>query len=108
MWKTVQNANAEQPQEIDETSSSVVVYIRRNFKQITQTDDIGGETGTGTGEITVWQYEENEIPKTDWELYKQALENKEQITETEQMLTDLDIANLELSARIDGLEGDKT
>lgn len=53
-WKKVQGSQATRPNEIDTTTSAMVVYQRRNIKRIT--------TGDSDGNITeLWQYEERQM-----------------------------------------------
>ena len=99
MWRISENSDSVKPLEIDEISSNSVVYVRRNFEEISKTDMNGNEIGK------VWRYEENAIPKKDWETYKELLDNKKSIIETNQMLTDLELENIELRNKVDGIGG---
>lgn len=99
MWRISENSDSVKPLEIDEISSNSVVYVRRNFEEITKMDMDGNEIGKA------WRYEENEIPKKDWETYKELLDNQQSIIETNQMLTDLELENIELRNKVDGIGG---
>ena len=99
MWRISENSDSVKPLEIDEISSNSVVYVRRNFEEITQKDMDGNEIGTA------WRYEENAIQKKDWETYKELLDNQQSIIETNQMLTDLELENIELRNKVDGIGG---
>lgn len=99
MWRISENSDSVKPLEIDEISSNSVVYVRRNFEEITKKDIDGNEIGKA------WRYEENEIPKKDWETYKELLDNQQSIIETNQMLTDLELENIELRNKVDGIGG---
>lgn len=99
MWRLSENSDSIKPPEIDETSSNHVVYVRRNFEEIDRLDENGAKIGTA------WRYEENEIPKKDWETYSELLENQQSIIETNQMLTDLELENIELKNRVDSIGG---
>lgn len=99
MWRISENSDSVKPLEIDEISSNSVVYVRRNFEEITKKDMDGNEIGTA------WRYEENEIQKKDWETYKELLDNQQSIIETNQMLTDLELENIELRNKVDGIGG---
>lgn len=94
MWRLVENSDAEKPLEVDETSSSHVVYVRRNFQEKVVLDEDGEYLKT------VWQYMEKEIPKDQWESYQSILE-------AQQTITDLDLANLELQNEIEKLKEEK-
>ena len=55
-WRTVQGSQVDKPKEMDTTSSSSLIYIRRNIKRIT--------IDNGIDPITeLWEYEEKSIPK---------------------------------------------
>lgn len=79
MWKTVQSS--EQPLEIDETLSSKYVYIRKDIEQIEVSSN--GET------ISMWQYKENKVLKSDWEIYKTVIENQAEVTDLELAVCEL-------------------
>ena len=81
MWR--QSESAERPLEIDETSSKTVVYVRRNIKEVTVQDEMSEETRT------IYQYEENAIPKADWETYKAVMENQSATTDLELAICEL-------------------
>lgn len=81
MWR--QSESTTKPLEIDETSSSKVVYIRRNISPTSMFDENGEETGT------IYKYEENKIPKSDWETYKTVMENQSATTDLELAVCDL-------------------
>ena len=71
-WKKVNGSQAEQPAEFDETSSSSVVYRRRNITQIkvTNQDDTT---------ITLWEYEERTLTPSESNLEKNNIELKKQL-----------------------------
>lgn len=80
MWKTAQSTV--RPLEIDETSSKAVVYVRKDITESVTTDD-------NEEEITVYTYQENTIPKADWETYKAVMENESQTTDLELAVCEL-------------------
>ena len=55
----------EKPNEIDVDSSKAGVYIRRNIKQITK--------GEGEEAVTLWQYQEAYLSKSEFEQYSNDL-----------------------------------
>ena len=55
----------EKPNEIDVDSSKAGVYIRRNIKQITK--------GEGDEAVTLWQYQEAYLTKSEFEQYSNDL-----------------------------------
>ena len=83
MWKLAENSDNVKPLEIDETSSQSVVYVRKDFKEIPVLDEEGQEIGSK------WQYQENEILKSDWETYKGLLETQSNITDIELAIVEL-------------------
>lgn len=83
MWRLAQNSNEVKPDEIDKTSSPNVVYIRKDFEELERTDEEGNVVGT------YWQYQENAIPKKDWELYEMLVSSDGKITDVELALCDV-------------------
>ena len=83
MWKLAENSDNVKPLEIDETSSQSIVYVRKDFKEIPVLDEEGQEIGSK------WQYQENEILKSDWETYKGLLETQSNITDIELAIVEL-------------------
>lgn len=75
MWKNVESTI--KPSELDMSSDSSVVYVRKNIKKVKKEED------------TVYQYEENEIPKEDWELYQKISENTNDISDVQDALIEL-------------------
>ena len=59
-WKKVNGSQANKPEEFDTTTSSLVVYQRRNTKEV----EIENTDGTKT---TLWEYEERELTKEEFE-----------------------------------------
>ena len=56
MWRLAQNSDNIKPAEVDDTSSSKYVYVRKDFTEV-EIKNQEGET------YTVWQYYENKILK---------------------------------------------
>lgn len=54
------------PDTVDTTSSKTVVFLRRNIKEVTRTDE--------EGETTVFEYEETKLTKEEYEKYLQVAE----------------------------------
>ncbi len=61
-FKTVRDSRVEQPPAIDTTTSSSTVYERRNIRQETRTEEMGGEKR----EITEWVYEQREYTQAEY------------------------------------------
>lgn len=76
-WKTVQGSQPEKPQEFDITSSKIVVYQRRNIKQVTVDD------------TKLWEYDERELTPDEYLVVKDLdLQSK---IEYVAMMTDVDM-----------------
>lgn len=90
MWRKIQNSNDVKPAEIDKTSSSAVVYVRKDFKKVQITDQM-----TET-KRTVWEYMENEIPVDDWSVYEGIMETH--------IKTDANTANIDYIAMMSDIE----
>lgn len=75
------------PQQIDDTSSKKVVYITKDVEEFER--EIDGET------VTMYRWQEQQIKKEDWELYRSVLSNTSDISD----LTD---AVIELASLLGG------
>lgn len=58
--------STERPDTVDTTSSKTSVFLRRNIKEVTQTDE--------EGETTAFEYEETKLTKEEYEKYLQVAE----------------------------------
>lgn len=59
-WKKVNGSQLVKPEEFDTTTSAIVVYQRRNIKEV-ETENADGTKTKG------WQYEERELAKKEFE-----------------------------------------
>ena len=80
MWKLAENGSNIKPDQVDDTSSRIYVYVRKEFKEI---PNHGEEEGTH------WQYLEKKILKTDWEVYSDILSAQTDITDIQLALCEL-------------------
>ena len=71
-WVKVNGSQAEKPSEFDETSSSSVVYQRRNVHTI----EVENQDGT---KVTLWEYEERTLTPSEANLEKNNIELKEKL-----------------------------
>ena len=71
-WVIVYGSQAEKPSEFDETSSSSVVYQRRNIHTI----EVENHDGT---KVTLWEYEERTLTPSEANLEKNNIELKEKL-----------------------------
>jgi hypothetical protein len=60
-WKVCYAGIDNKPAELDTTSSSAVVYVRRNFEEVDSPEGPDGESRKQ------WKYEEQKIPKEQYE-----------------------------------------
>lgn len=75
-----------EPQLIDTSSSNTVVYVRRNVREIERTDEMSGDT------IHLWQYEEAELTRREFENYfSQVLTKDRADIEFIAMVSDIDL-----------------
>lgn len=61
-WRTVTGSQEQKPEAIDKTSSSEVVYLRRNIKRTYKTEEKGGV-------VLLWQYEEAIVTQEEYAQY---------------------------------------
>lgn len=61
-WKTVTGSQPGRPEVLDKTSSSRYVYLRRNIKQATRTDD-------KSASVVLWEYEEAKVTQEEFAQY---------------------------------------
>ena len=80
-WKKVNGSQAELPAEFDETSSSSVVYQRRNITQV----EVTNQDDTTT---TLWEYEERTLTPSEANLEKNNIELKKQLEDQAAQLSE--------------------
>lgn len=69
-WEKVCGSQETKPAEFDTTSSDIVVYQRRNIKEVEVTSETDGESESHTE----WQYEERTMTKDEFnEIYTNQL-----------------------------------
>lgn len=61
-WKMQRGSQRERPEEVDKTSSSTTVYLRRKIERV----EILTE-GTEAGTSNEWQYEEMEMSRKEYD-----------------------------------------
>ncbi len=71
MWKKVENGEDMRPIEVDDASSRVYVYVRRNIERVDETEDRSAHY--------VW--DELTVPKDVWEIWEQTETNADAIEE---------------------------
>ena len=91
MWIHAENSSSVKPAAIDRTSSSRVIYVRKDFVEIPEAE-LDGQTYPAH-----WSYSEQAIPVEDWEAYNEIIANA-------QGLSDVQDALLELAGIIEGGE----
>ena len=80
MWYRNENGGIEKPSDMDKTTSSVYVYVRKDFEFVEGTEEIPAH----------WAWMERKIKKDDWELYVQTETNTANIDYIA-MMTDVEI-----------------
>lgn len=83
MWRKSSSSGSVKPEALDKESSKVVVYVRKDFTEVPSHDMDGTQTGTR------WEYMENAVPKEDWGVYEQIVENMNGIADLEDALCEL-------------------
>ncbi len=91
----VESSQVEQPKEVDMTSSPHIVYLRKNIKKVKKTHDDGNG---GMIPIEMWEYDECQMTKEEYESMQNALESPAVQTIMQ------GIAGLELSIAMQGVE----
>lgn len=81
MWYKAEST--ELPTVIDDTSSRVYVYVRKNIKEEQRADEVTGET------VTVYVYDEIKIPKEVYEIFRIESENEVRISDVEDILAEI-------------------
>lgn len=79
MWYKAEYSNI--PLEVDKTSSSNYVYLRKDIVEERKEND-------GTIDI-IYKCMEQRIPKNDWELYEKILSHDVELTEVQDALIEL-------------------
>lgn len=72
MWRLVQGSA--KPKPVDEESSAVYCYIRKDIKVIEKEGE------------KLYEYHEQKIKKEDWDAYKQIIQNEADITDTQEAI----------------------
>ena len=79
-WKKAESA--ERPAELDTTSSKKVNYVRKNITEVEREQSDGSK-------MTMYEYDELEVPKTDWLLFNELSESATRITDVEDAVIEL-------------------
>ena len=80
IWKKAESA--ERPIELDTTSSKTVNYVRKNIVEVKR------EQPDGTS-MTMYEFDELEVPKADWLLFNGLSESTTRIAEAEDAIIEL-------------------
>ena len=83
MWRHAENSSSEKPATIDRTSSSRVVYVRKDFVEIPAAER-DGQTYPAH-----WGYSEQAIPVEDWEAYNEIIANAQGLSDVQDALLEL-------------------
>lgn len=71
------------PSEIDETSSAVYTYVRKNVREEQRIDEITGDT------VTVYVFEEIKLPKDIFEIFRRQTDTDDRVADVEDILADM-------------------
>lgn len=83
MWYKNENGDLTKPESLDNTSSSVYVYIRKEFKQI---PEIQLEDQIIPAH---WEWLEMKVKKEDWYVFNQVMDNTSALDDVYTALTEL-------------------
>ena len=81
MWYKAESS--ELPLTIDDTSSQVYVYVRKDINVEERTDEVTGDT------YIVYVYEEAKISKEIFDIFKAQTESEARIADVEDVLADI-------------------
>lgn len=73
-WKQVRGTQTTRPLEVDTSSSTKTVYLRRNIEQVEIEDGQSEET------VTMWEYEERQMTPEEYSQYLLVQESTNTIT----------------------------
>ena len=79
-WKKTESAV--RPSELDAASSKTVNYVRKNITEVEREQPDGSK-------MTMYEYDELEVPKTDWLLFNELSESATRITDIEDAVIEL-------------------
>lgn len=79
MWYGVTNGDLTLPAEIDETSSKVYVYVRRNIEIVEATDEMPAH----------YRWQEMKIPREMWEVTKKVFNHDSALDDVYSALVEL-------------------
>ena len=79
MWYRSENGDLTKPAEVDDTTSQVYVYVRKNFEQIPATEEIP----------THWAWTETKVRKEDWQTYQIVMGHEMALDDVYAALTEL-------------------
>ena len=71
-WKQVRGTQSEKPLEVDSSSSTSTVYLRRNIEEV--------EVEVSDSKVKMWQYEERELTREEYAVYQMIEESTKTIT----------------------------
>ena len=80
MWYT--GESTVYPQLIDTTSSKKWVYVRKNVKEESRTDEEGNS-------YTVWKFDETKIPKDVYSIFEAQVSDEARLADIEDVITEI-------------------
>lgn len=79
MWYKNENGTTEKPVAIDQESSKVYVYVRKNFVEVEATEEIPAH----------WAWMEQKVRKDDWATYQEVMNHSDALDDVYEALTEL-------------------
>lgn len=80
IWKKAESV--ERPAELDTTSSKTINYVRKNITEVEREQPDGSK-------MTMYEYDELEVPKADWLLFNELSESATRISDAEDAIIEL-------------------
>jgi hypothetical protein len=80
MWYT--GESTVYPQLIDTTSSKKWVYVRKNIKEESRTDEAGNS-------YTVWTFDETKISKDVYSIFESQVNDEARLADIEEVITEI-------------------
>ena len=79
MWYRNENGSVVKPAEIDNTSSELYVYVRKDFEEVAETEENPAH----------WTWMETKVRKEDWETYAKVMGHDSALDDVYAALTEL-------------------
>ena len=81
-WHRCENGEDVRPKEVDDTSSAVYVYVRRNIVEVAESQERPAH----------YEWDELLIPRSSWEIWEQVEINADAISDVASMAADNEVS----------------